>query len=68
MRLGMAVMVAQIDEEGVLTDVCRNAFQLEGLETSPSEEGGVGGCKFSEVLGKVFVGIARRHGLLLHPR
>jgi hypothetical protein len=68
MGFRMAVMVAQFDEEGALTDVCRNAFQLKSLETCPTEESGVGGCKFSEVLGKIFVGIARPHGLLLHSR
>lgn len=35
-RLGVVVVVAQIDQESVLADVCWDTFELESLETSPS--------------------------------
>lgn len=59
MRLHM-IMVAQFHQQSILPYIGRNAFELQGLEASPSEEGGVCGGKFPEVLGQVLVCIPGR--------
>lgn len=62
------VVEAQFDEEGTLSNVCGDTLKLEGLETCPTEEIGVGGGKFAKVLGKVLVCEARANCLLLRIR
>ncbi len=66
-RVGV-VVVAQLDDEGVLADVGGDALELEGLEAGPTKEGGVGGCKFPEGLGNVLVGIATGSSRGFHLR
>ena len=51
------VVVTQINEERVLPDVGRHAFQLEGLKASPSKERRVCRSKLAKVLCKVLVGV-----------
>lgn len=35
----------EIDDQDVLADVRRNAFQLQGLKPNPAEKGGVSGAE-----------------------
>jgi hypothetical protein len=50
-----------------VTDVGREALELEGLETSPAEEAGVRGGKLAKAFDEVF-GHTCRHGVLFGSR
>lgn len=53
-RLGMR-MVAQVNEQRVLPNICRDTFELQCLETSPPQQRRMGRGELSEVLREVFV-------------
>lgn len=44
----------QLDHQCILANVGGEAFELQSLESSPSEEGSVRRREFAEVLGEVF--------------
>lgn len=42
-------IITEFNEEGVLPDVGRKAFQLKCLESCPSQQRRVRGCEFSQM-------------------
>ena len=48
-------MVAQVNEQRVLPNICRDTFELQCLEPSPPQQRRMGRGELSEVLREVFV-------------
>ena len=51
------ITIAKLNKESALAYVSGDTFQLESLETSPSEESVVCRCEFTEVPRNVFVDV-----------
>lgn len=58
MRLRV-ILIVKFDEEGTLAEIGGYAFELEGLESCPTEECGMCRGEITEILGEVFVSIGR---------
>jgi len=50
----MLIVVRKFNEERVLTNVGRDALELESLEARPSQQSLMGRSELAEVLGEVF--------------
>ena len=48
-------MVIELDDESLLTDVCRDALQLKSLENRPVEQFLVSGGEFPQALDQILV-------------
>lgn len=51
-------MVVEFNDESLLTDVCRDALQLESLEDGPIEKFLVSGGEFPQALDQVLIVVA----------
>lgn len=66
MRLRV-ILIVELNKEGALSDVGRNALQLEGLESRPTEQSVMCRSEITEVLGEILVSEGGE-GLLLCAR
>ena len=51
-------MVIEFNDESLLTNVCRDALQLESLENGPVEKILMSGGKFPQVLDQIIIAVA----------
>lgn len=56
-RIGCVRVVIELNDESLLTNVCRDALQLKSLENGPIEEVLVSGGEFPQALDQILIAV-----------